>query len=241
MEISIGILIIGSLYWDERAVRTRWRRERLDLDALRSVRASIRYSRRSQSRGNSYTMVFSEALGHEKAKLGMAIFVPFKRRVQKVEHLDEEAEILWTAERNSDRSNGRISDSWGCVALALNPVNPIPHELCEGWATRVSKEKGYGHLNHADDEQALVSDSGLLKISWPQGTDGTPLEADALLATGTNPTLIDGRYPSAEEIAAAWRTAEGKKSVDYFLKKRESEIFTFQDDEIECYLNGISS
>lgn len=111
MEISIGILTIGSLYWDEQAVRTRWRRERLDLNAPRSVRAPIRYGRRSQTREKSYTMVFSEALNRDKAKLGWAIFVPCKRSVQKVEQLVEEAQILWTAERNSDIANRQISDT----------------------------------------------------------------------------------------------------------------------------------
>lgn len=241
MEISIGILVIGSLYRDDQTHRDRWRRDRLDLNAPRSVRAQIRYGPQSQNRGFSYTMVSSQALDYKEAKLGRAIFVPCKRPVQKVEHLIEEAEILWAAERKPGTSNGRISSEWRCVALALNPARPIQHELCDGWATRVSKEKGYERLYHGDDEQAVVADSGLLKISWPQCTDGMPLAADALLATATNPTLINGRYPSAVEVANAWKKDEGHDCVKYFWKNRECRIFTFQDVEIEGFLNRISA
>lgn len=238
MEISIGILVIGSLYWDDNAHRTRWRCERLDLKAQRRVRAPIRYGRKSKRRGESYTMVFSEVLGREEAKLGEAIFVPCKRRVQKFEHLAKEAEILWAAERKSDTSNGSISVDWGCVALTWNPTRNIPHDLLEDWASLVSQKQDYGQLKHADDEEAVVADSGLLKIFWPKCTDGKPLEADALLATATDPTLINGRYPSTKEIADAWRTDLGRDYVHYFWKNREHGIFTFQDVEIEGYLNN---
>lgn len=237
MEVSIGVLIIGSLYWDDQPHRNRWRGERLDISESRSVRAPIRYGRRSHKRGNSYTMVFSAALARDESKLGDAIFVPCRQRVRQVEHLAEEAEYLWAAERNSSTSNGRISADWGCVALVLNPSRPIPHALRKDWTTRISREQGYGRLNHATDEDAIVAESGVLKIPWPQYTEGTPLEVDALLATATCPTLIDGRYPSAKQIADAWRTNEDRDDVRYFRKNKEHNISTFQDGEIEGYLN----
>ena len=104
-------------------------------------------------------------------------------------------------------------------------------------APREPHEQGYGRLNHATDEDAIVAESGVLKIPWPQYTEGTPLEVDALLATATCPTLIDGRYPSAKQIADAWRTNEGRDYVKYFWKNKKYNISTFQDDEIEGYLN----
>ena len=242
MEVSIGMLIIGSLYWDDQPHRTQWRHERLDLDAPRSILAPIRYGRRSQTRRNSYTMVFSETLAREDVKLGRAIFVPCKRLVRSVEDLVEEAEILWAAERNSDASNGRISADWGCVALAVNPAHPIPDDLRRGWATRVSREECYGGLDRAEDEEAIVEGSGVLNVPWPKCTDGSPLEVNALLATATNPTLVDGRYPSAKQIAEAWNTNTGSNYVQYFWKNRKHNITTFQDDEIESHLNdGVST
>ena len=61
--LLLGVLIIGSLYWDRACHRTNWRRDRLDQCRGRHVRAPIRYGRRSKTRGCSYTMVFSSGLG----------------------------------------------------------------------------------------------------------------------------------------------------------------------------------
>lgn len=56
MPLSMGVLIIGSLYWREGG-RDRWRRWRLDMTSKWLVRAPIRYGRRSLN--NTFTMVFS--------------------------------------------------------------------------------------------------------------------------------------------------------------------------------------
>ncbi len=137
MEVSLGILIVGSLYWDGPRHRSQWRNERLDIEAKRGVLAPIRYGRSSDKRGNTYTMVFSEMLARDEVKLGTAIFVPCKSLVRTVEDLVEEAEILWAAERKSGASNGCISAHWGCVGLAVNPDRPIPDDLRRGWGKPV--------------------------------------------------------------------------------------------------------
>jgi hypothetical protein len=59
--LSIGVLTIGSLYWDER--RKAWRDSRLNLGDSWNVPMRIRYGRLSTGRDNSYTMVFSGAAG----------------------------------------------------------------------------------------------------------------------------------------------------------------------------------
>jgi hypothetical protein len=237
MGVRIGSLIIGSLYWDPECNRARWRRERLDLPASRNVFAPIRYGRRSGKRGNSYTMVFSEALTKRAVHLGRAVAIPFIRPVHSVQALVEEAEHLWAAERKSDSFNGSISANWGCVALALNPSRCVPQELVDGWSDRAAQEVGYGRLCRAKDEGEILNAGGLLMIPWPHRTDGLPLELDALLATATDPTIVDGRYPSAQEIASAWKPSTGDAYVEYFWRNRGGGITTFQDDEIEKHLN----
>jgi hypothetical protein len=58
--LDTGILIIGSLLWDED--RQQWRDERLDLSRSELVSAPIRYGRKSgRRRGRTYTMVFSKS------------------------------------------------------------------------------------------------------------------------------------------------------------------------------------
>ena len=86
---SVGILIIGSLYWDTASHRKMWRRDRLDQDQGWYVRAPIRYGRQSQSRGNSYTMVFSASLS--AADYGRALVVPCRRRVRNAADIVDEA------------------------------------------------------------------------------------------------------------------------------------------------------
>ena len=232
-EMKLGVLIIGSLYWDCKPHRNKWRRDRLCVDSRQHVKAKapIRYGRLSRSRGCSYTMVFSASLSEEQ--FGQAIIVPFKSK-----NLIEEAECLWTAEMRPDsKPNGRISADWGCVALVENPDRPIPDELREAWKKRVSCEPCYGQsMNSASAELPTVDRSGLLNIQWPKSSDGSDLNFNALLATATNPTIIDGTYPSVQQIASAWNTHEGKKHVEYFWKNRAHEVKTFQDVKIEKWL-----
>ena len=241
-EVKIGVLIIGSLYWDDLTHRDKWRRARLCLDAKRHVRAPIRYGRRSGSRGCSYTMVFSLSLVPDK--LGRAIVVPCCRTVRSASDLVDEAVHLWTAETSYGKNpKCRISamNGWGCVALLENPDHPMSDELRACWTNRVSRELCYGQLlNSAVGEEVVVDKSGFLNIPWPSSEDGSDLGVDALLATATNPTFVDGdHYPSPCQVANAWNTHDGKDYIDYFCKNRAHGIKTFQDTEIEDRLREL--
>ena len=227
-KVKLGVLIIGSLYWDDKPHRDKWRRGRLCVDAQQYVKAPIRYGRLSRSRGCSYTMVFSASLSEEQ--FGQAIVVPFKSN-----DLISEAEFLWIAERSPDsRPNDRISADWGCVALVENQDRPISDKLREAWTKRVSRERCYGQsMNSASGEKVAFDRSGFLNIPWPRSTDGSELGFNALIATATNPTIVGGSYPSAQQIANAWNTHEDREHVDYFLNNKKHGIKTFQDVEIE--------
>lgn len=235
--IRIGVLIIGSLYWDEKEHRETWRRDRLvDLGDATRVHVPIRYGRLSRKRGCTYTMVFSRQLDDPNTPRTdcCAFVVPCKTLVNSLEDLVDEARRLWRAE--ADVENGRISAKWGCVALLEHPKRPMPDDLRAGWKEHVQQEQHYGALNSARGEATVVDEEGFLTISWPRAVDDSDIEVDALLATATDPTLIRGDYPSAQEIAAAWNAHEGDDYecyVQYFHKNRDRKIWTFQDGEIE--------
>lgn len=233
--LSLGVLIIGSLYWDTADHRTGWRDRCLDLDGEQYVRAPIRYGRRSRSRGCSYTMVFSSSLARDE--YGRAIVVPCGRARNATELVDA-AVHLWTAETSNGKNrHRRVSASWGCVAVLENPQHPLPTELRTGWTERVRQEQCYGQLNSAVDEDVAVDESGFLRIPWPVPCeDGAKLGVDVLLATATNPTIVRGRYPTAEQVADAWSSPGGRKYVDYFVNNREHEIQTFEDGIIKTRL-----
>ena len=224
--LSLGVLIIGSLYWDcKRSERVEWRRKRLDLDRKCCVRAPIRYGRCSSTRGDTYTMVFSPSL--DKAHYGHGIAIRCKSQ-----DIVQEAECLWAAESNG---KGGVSAPWGCVGLLPNPDSTrLPSEQCKRWSELI---RGCGERRSNYRELAKVSagvnENGFLTIPWPKLANGSTLAFDALLATATKPTSHD---PQPSEIASRWKTPRGKEHVYYFYKNRKNGIETSQDVKIGCLL-----
>ena len=234
----VGVLIVGSLYWDPACHRKTWRRDRLDQYRGRYVRAPIRYGRQSGTRGNSYTMVFSRRLSADD--YGRAIVVPYRQRVRSAADVVDEAVHLWTAETSDGKNEEcRVSaeSGWGCVALLSNPRLPLPADLRARWTEQVSGESGYGKtLKETNDEDVAVDQSGFLRIPWPEAEDGSGLDVDLLLATATAPTLKNGCYPTVQRIADAWKNCD--EGAKYFHKNREHGITTFQDADIRARLQA---
>jgi hypothetical protein len=221
-----GILIIGSLLWDES--RQDWRDTRLDMASAEAVTAPIRYGRRSETRGSTYTMVFSRG-----CEAGRGTVVCCVRPISSVDDLASEAEHLWAAEQHAAVSR-QISAGWGCVALLRNPDRDIPKTFLTGWANRVAQIQNYGNVPHTLDEGLLVSADGLLDIPWPQRlSDGSVVQLDFLLATATRPTLTGTplSYPTVEAISEAWN-ADTRNRVEYFWNNYDNGIRTFQDEAI---------
>ena len=232
MGLSIGVLIIGSLYWEPS--RESWRRERLRMNEVFPVCAPIRYGRQSEKRGNTYTMVFSRG-----CEPGAAIVVRCKADVEAAADLITEAEHLWTAERN-EAPNGRISANWGRVTLLMRPGADIPKVILDAWAARVAAERGYRDVPQAAGEGSLVSRQGILQITWPVQVDsGKDVPVDLLIATATEPSLTGQppQYPEPERIAEAWRNDKAD-NVRYFRNNRKGGICTFQDEAINRLLNN---
>jgi hypothetical protein len=224
MRLTAGILIIGSLYWDDGGGRDRWRKWRLDLSRQWHVQAPIRYGRKSENRNCTYTMVFADA---SNGKLGQGIVIPCLNAIRSFHDLVTEAEWLWAAETNHvpARKDGdpppQISASWGRVALCLPGATSIPAPFLEEW----QKFSG-GH-----DDDLLIDSSGLLRIDWPAITStNAALPIDVLLATSNRPSDSN---PSAQAVANAWN-AHGFR--DYFDNNQQAGILTFQDVEIKHYL-----
>jgi hypothetical protein len=114
-----------------------------------------------------------------------------------------------------------------------NPDRKIPEEVLKGWAKRVDREPDYGNVPQTEKEGCLVSKDGLLRIPWPRVVEGdAAVQLDLLLATANDPTLTGTppSYPSVETITDAWNRAGNH--VEYFWRNADSDIRTFQDDEI---------
>ena len=178
-------------------------------------------------------MVFSPSLGDDEFGTGMA--VPCKSQ-----NLIEEAKWLWAAEAKLEQGPAdRLSARWGCVALLENPERPLPRTVRNEWTARTSKECGYGDLIRVDGEDAVVDKSGRLNIGWPTTLKHVPLEWNALLATANSPLGSRRGYPSAEQIADAWDSEDGREELDYFRNNTKHGITTHQDPHIQDRLRRL--
>lgn len=227
---NIGILIIGSLFWSQKAHRVRWRAERLMTDNAIKVKAPIRYGRQSSS--GWFTMILSNAL--TPGREGTALVVPCRYPATTAEALIREAEALWAAEQKKERPIGPISHrSWGAVGLLCNPARSVMlSDLRAAWANRVRTEReAYRTFPSAIGEPPVVSDEGMLTIQWPRSAD----RFDFLLATANHPKpFADRTYPDAVTIAEAWRETGDRH---YFDENRRVGIETADDGQISNYLN----
>ena len=213
-SMRCGILIIGSLLWQETKRRPEWRELRLDLDHKVEVKAPIRYGRISSDWGCAFTMTLDGDPG------GTAILVPCKNEVNGIEALTTETEALWKAERPK-AGRGDIADPWGCVGLMFRPegdFETLPTAWAEYFTSKVS------------DPIQPVDGHGVLGIPWPVEADGAPLEIDLVLATATKPRPETSR-PEANEIADAW-IEQDDGNEQYFLENVANGIRTSNDLEI---------
>jgi len=211
--MRIGILIIGSLLWDRKSERKVWRRDHLDLDSAMPVSAQINYGRRSQSRGNTFTMTINPESG-----FGRAIIVPCRTTQREASTLFAEAEALWRAEM-PDAALGRISASWGCVGARFRDQS-----ASSDWSIPWSE---YFSAKVASPTHPVNSD-GLLEIPWPSKIADNPIEVDVILATATR---AEKQLPNPSEIADAWIDQDGGDEK-YFFENVRHGIRTPEDIRI---------
>ncbi len=234
-----AVLIVGSLCWDKNAVRDKWRRERLKFDKKVYVYAPIRYGKKSSTRGNTYTMVFSQLCYRKDYGLGTALLVPCKRKVQSFDDLRIEAAELWHAERtNSNKVSFEISHSWGAVGILFNPQINVHEDICKGWQEFYRGQEVKVELIHTKTESPIINDNGFLNIQWPKYvSNDLSVDIDFILASATKPELKHGRYPTTYSIAQAWLD-DNQGFVEYFEQNVINGITTFQDKRLLEILNA---
>lgn len=207
-----GILIVGSLLWDDGVTKRRaeWRTNRLDIGERQPVRVPIYYGRKSRSRGNTYTMTFG--VGESS---GQGVLVPCVREVDSVDDLVSEAEALWQAE-DANAEAGKLHKSWGCVGAQFGQTERHT-KLSADWS------RHYRKINA--QPVSIVNADGLLDIDWPNGLDGLPANFDVVLATATKPEV---RRPTVRAVSNAW-TEQCDGNEDYFFRNVAHGIRTADD------------
>lgn len=211
--MKCGILIIGSLYWDNANGRESWRKARLNTAASIPVRAPIYYGRKSRSRGYTYTMTF-----RRDDPSGVAVLVPCQGGIETIDNLTVEASALWRAEAPQSRPNA-MGSSWGCVG-ALFGNDEARETLRPDWNAHF-REIGNKGLS-------VVGPDGELDLVWPSTLTGERVDMDIILATVTLP---EAEPPAAQTIADGWLGLNGGYER-YFLENVRHGIRTAHDLEI---------
>jgi hypothetical protein len=202
-----AILIIGSLLWDEQDGRPAWRDSRLWPDGSQLVRAPINYERRSQKRGDTFTMTFTP-----DAPLGQGVLQTCAEPALNFEGFLTEAQELWRAEHPTAKTESLGAD-WGCVgALFRDPASRYAGAWCAAFREKASPV-------------SPVDDRGILGIPWPETATGVAVDVDFILATAT---LRECESPTVQDIADAWiHQVNGYER--YFFKNVEAAIRTHKD------------
>lgn len=242
IDLQGAVLMIGSLFWetednaiDESVGRMRreWRETNFNISESISINVPIRYGRVSSTRGNTYTMIFSNGT----PAIGTALLAPFKEKIStesEYRNLEMQAFELAKAEQICKDGEFNLFKDWGTIALYLNPSfekrePEIAAELRDWWGNKFKGflKKDKFRLNGLED--LSVSEDGFINFPIVL-TDET---IDYFFCTPIAPNTTD--YPSVSEIVS--RIIESGYAT-YFKNNISNKILTFQDEEIAMQLSS---
>jgi hypothetical protein len=236
MDFKLGVIIVGSLLWDEKPIRQKWRLACIkDINSRISVPIKIRYGRQSESREHTYTIILSN---QADTQLGQGLIFESADLIKSFKNLEKQVFALARAEGiwKEDDKEPKISKNWGTVGLLLNPSidkkNKVNADFIRTRWTELHKQHSSGFKfsdYQIENEESVIDEDGFLNISWTKEMD----DFDLLIATPTVPK--PKRSLTAREVAGAIRN---KKYSDYFDKNRNNQITTFQDEEITSLLRA---
>lgn len=219
-NLTGGVIIIGSLLWDNKNKRDSWRKENFQENPIK-VELPIRYGRRSSSRNDTFTMVYSNDFSE---KLGSGYILKYKEKISNFNELYRQAVELAKVEGIYKENNEKIFSSWGIVAILLNSKldQGIKDEIEKEWRA-IYQNKINPSCFRVNDEIPSIDENGFLNLQ-----NEIPLKnLDYLLAT---PVEINvSSYPKPIDIA---QTMMDNRYCVYFCRNREHGICTFQDEDI---------
>jgi hypothetical protein len=236
MNLNGGVIIIGSLLWDDDGGRGEWRRRYLKpVDERCPVPLRICYGRKSRTRECTYTMIFSN---HRTTGVGQGCILKFLKTVDSFENVKEQALQLARAEHIWRREQPSLANEWGAVGLLLNPEfervdNANAEMIRSQWTDTFSQYSGqFDHSRYCiEGEDPMIDERGFLKIEWVAEMN------DFHFLIGT-PTVPDPKRPLNEkEIAQRMIVNEYRTYFDSNLKHG---ISTFQDEQILKWLTELA-
>ena len=238
ISLNGGILIIGSLFWDNSEIRANWRTQYLvPIENAIDIPVPIRYGRISKTRNCTYSMVFSyECL--VESKIGNAKFAAFKNNPINLDSLWIQCHELIKAECNKEQISFCVHNwKWGALGICVNTASLDEKKddiniLIDNWKNKYGKSKPLKPKHfEVKDEGLIFNDTGILTIQWPNKLD----DFDFFIATASMPELK--KYPSPFRIAEKMVVNEDES---YFKKNSYFGINTYQDENIKLNLEKIN-
>lgn len=240
MKLKGGIIIIGSLIWEDHLdnkkgdnIRKNWRQQNL-IDKRTLTKVPIRYGRESQTREDTYTMIFSKSC---EDNLGQGLILPFNEDIITFEGLERQAIALAIAEGIYKSNNLRLTSSWGSVGLLINPklnlTDFASKELIQKKWSEIYRSYSDTFIADSyktnDENSSPITQDGFLNITWQTEMD----EFDLLIATPVIPkpkSLLNAEHIAQKMI--------DKKYQTYYLNNKKNNIDTTMDDEIKLKLDN---
>ena len=238
MDLKIGVIIIGSLLWENTEERINWRKN-LDISKKQFIKLPIRYGRQSnQNRHGTYSMVFSNET-NISTLIGQGVVIPFKNLISSKAEFNE---VMLQLSEAEGISNQYICKSWGTVSIILNPfiIDEKRDQIDEYWTDLVTITKQ--SLNNSarepriekfgeDSEVKSIDENWKLTLNLHKQFSTELNIFDALIATSNAVKLQEeiNKYPTVKQIAKA---IYDNQYFEYFLNNTANSIRTFQDRKI---------
>ena len=241
LDIKCGVLIIGSLFWDDHQPnnnnqRKNWRKTKLLMGDSIHVKAPIRYGRLSGVlQKKNYTMVFSKE-AELKNELGTAYLIPLRNtKIAYLKGLKNQAESLSRSENKNDNKivKGR-NKIWCTIGLIINPnlSSEKKEFVLTQWGKLINEQGKDGDYKEYQigKEESILSERGEILINWITSVDNNNQnkvnEFDLIMATCTKPTEL--KYPDVDKMIKNIRTDKRR----YFFNNIKHGIYTFIDNKI---------
>jgi hypothetical protein len=161
-ELRGGIILIGSLFWDDNIKdkdnkRKEWRDTFLEMGKTKDIKFPIRYGRESGNNYKTYTMVVSNSETYKQPdNLGTAKIIPLKTEISVAEHIYQLAlaeGIINTKDGNKSQPCLKIfggnTTPWGIIGYAINNSKGFPEleafkqEIRKVWSKQISDNRCY--------------------------------------------------------------------------------------------------
>lgn len=238
MNYKGGIIIIGSLLWDNSTIRTNWRKKYFNQKRIK-IKLPIRYGRNSISRMDTYTMVYSPKLNIDE--YGQGIVLEFSDPITALDDLKEISENTIRVERNKTKDEWiflkkgepfTLNWNWGVLGICINPkhkdgelYSEIISPLLDFW--KGSLANFCPDKFSTKDEPRMINEHGLFEIDWNDQIESF----DFLISTIVKPNTDtkSGEYPDENLIAKKMYISN---YYSYFIKNIENSIYTKDDDKI---------